>query len=80
MSAQQPVTGLSPTMARAEFLRVPECTARHHGRWQVFHDFVTLAASELDMARVDTGNTLVGAVLPAPGTLRCGIWKNGVTA
>lgn len=54
MSAQQPVTGLSPAMARAEFLRVFERTARHHGRWQVFHDFVTLAASELDMARVCT--------------------------
>lgn len=54
MSAQQPVTGLSPAMARAEFLRVSERTARHHGRWQVFHDFVTLAAGELDLARVCT--------------------------
>lgn len=40
--------------ARREFVRVFRDTARNLRRWEVFSDFITLAASELDMARIRT--------------------------
>lgn len=40
--------------ARREFIRVFRDTARSLRRWEVFSDFITLAASELDMARIRT--------------------------
>lgn len=40
--------------ARREFIRVFRDTARNLRRWEVFSDFITLAASELDMARIRT--------------------------
>jgi len=41
-------------VARKEFIRVFKVTGRHLRRWDVFSDFITLAASELDMARIRT--------------------------
>lgn len=40
--------------ARRQFISVFRDTARHLRRWEVFSDFITLAASELDMARIRT--------------------------
>jgi type I restriction-modification system DNA methylase subunit len=40
--------------ARRQFVSVFRDTARNLRRWEVFSDFVTLAASELDMARIRT--------------------------
>jgi type I restriction-modification system DNA methylase subunit len=40
--------------ARRQFISVFMDTARNLRRWEVFSDFVTLAASELDMARIRT--------------------------
>ena len=40
--------------ARRQFVAVFMDTARDLRRWEVFSDFITLAASELDMARVRT--------------------------
>ena len=40
--------------ARRQFVAVFMDTARHLRRWEVFSDFITLAASELDMARIRT--------------------------
>lgn len=39
---------------RSQFIGVFMDTARNRRRWEVFSDFVTLAASELDMARIRT--------------------------
>lgn len=39
---------------RKAFIRVFRHTAPYHNRWTVFRDFITLAASELDMARIST--------------------------
>ncbi|WP_387691507.1 N-6 DNA methylase [Photorhabdus sp. RM71S] len=41
-------------VARKQFISIFRHTARHLGRWSVFSDFITLAASELDMARIRT--------------------------
>lgn len=38
--------------ARRQFIGVFRDTARNLRRWEVFSDFITLAASELDMARI----------------------------
>ena len=38
--------------SRSRFIRVFKDTGRHLGRWEVFSDFLSLAASELDMARI----------------------------
>lgn len=38
--------------ARRQFIRVFRDTARNLRRWEVFSDFITLAASELDLARI----------------------------
>lgn len=40
--------------ARRQFVSVFRDTARNLRRWEVFSDFITLAASELDMARIRT--------------------------
>ena len=40
--------------ARRRFITVFGDTARNLRRWEVFSDFITLAASELDMARIRT--------------------------
>lgn len=40
--------------ARRRFVSVFRDTARNLRRWEVFRDFITLAASELDMARIRT--------------------------
>ena len=45
---------LSAEGARKAFIRVFRHTATYHNRWTVFRDFITLAASELDMARIST--------------------------
>ncbi|WP_391529975.1 N-6 DNA methylase [Enterobacter cloacae] len=39
---------------RRQFISVFRDTARNLRRWEVFSDFITLAASELDMARIRT--------------------------
>lgn len=45
---------LSIDEARRQFIRVFKDTARSLRRWDVFRDFITLAASELDLARIRT--------------------------
>lgn len=40
--------------AQRQFIRVFKDTARNLRRWDVFRDFITLAASELDLARIRT--------------------------
>ncbi|WP_039031250.1 N-6 DNA methylase [Leclercia adecarboxylata] len=45
---------MSVDTARKQFISIFNQTARHLHRWDVFSDFVRLAASELDIARVRT--------------------------
>ncbi|MEA5217585.1 hypothetical protein [Enterobacter cloacae] len=45
---------ISIDTARKQFISLFNQTARHLHRWDVFSDFVRLAASELDIARVRT--------------------------
>lgn len=45
---------MSIDTARKQFIRIFNQTARHLHRWDVFSDFVRLAASELDIVRVRT--------------------------
>lgn len=45
---------LTTDEARRRFISVFRDTARNLRRWEVFSDFITLAASELDMARIRT--------------------------
>ena len=47
-----PARMLSPAEARKEFASVFRQTAKNMRRSEVFRDFITLAASELDMARI----------------------------
>lgn len=44
--------------ARRRFITVFGDTARNLRRWEVFSDFITLAASELDMARIRTPDNI----------------------
>ena len=44
--------------ARRRFVSVFRDTARNLRRWEVFSDFITLAASELDMARIRTPESI----------------------
>lgn len=44
--------------ARREFIRVFGLTARYLRRWDVFCDFITLVASELDIATVRTADNI----------------------
>lgn len=50
--ASTPVRMLSPAEARKQFASVFRYTATNMRRSEVFRDFITLAASELDMARI----------------------------
>ncbi|HGP7662279.1 TPA: SAM-dependent DNA methyltransferase, partial [Klebsiella pneumoniae] len=43
---------MSEQYCRGRFISVFKDTGRHLGRWEVFSDFLSLAASELDMARI----------------------------
>lgn len=45
---------IMPEVARKQFISIFAHTGRHLRRWVVFSDFITLAASELDMARIRT--------------------------
>lgn len=45
---------MSIDTARKQFIRLFNQTARHLHRWDVFSDFIRLAASELDIARIRT--------------------------
>lgn len=45
---------VSSDEARRQFIREFQLTARYHRRLEVFRDFITLAASELDLARIRT--------------------------
>lgn len=45
---------IMPDLARKQFISVFAHTAQNMRRWDVFRDFITLAASELDMARIRT--------------------------
>ena len=53
-SEQVPARLISIDTARKLFICLFNQTARHLHRWDVFSDFVRLAASELDIARVRT--------------------------
>ncbi len=45
--------------SRSRFIRVfKDKPGRHLGRWEVFSDFLSLAASELDMARIRTPESM----------------------
>jgi len=44
--------------ARRQFVSAFRDTARNLRRWEVFSDFITLAASELDMARIRTPESI----------------------
>ncbi|EEE2004262.1 SAM-dependent DNA methyltransferase [Salmonella enterica subsp. enterica serovar Kotte] len=45
---------MSADTARKQFISTFAHTGRHLRRWDVFSDFITLAANELDMARIRT--------------------------
>ncbi|MFT2794010.1 N-6 DNA methylase [Serratia sp. T13T92] len=45
---------IMPDVARKQFISVFAHTAQNMRRWDVFRDFITLAASELDMVRIRT--------------------------
>ena len=49
---------LSPAEARKQFASVFRQTAKNMRRSEVFSDFITLAASELDMARIRTPESM----------------------
>ncbi|HCQ0487015.1 TPA: SAM-dependent DNA methyltransferase, partial [Escherichia coli] len=42
---------MSAQYSRSRFISVFRATGRHLGRWEVFSDFLSLAASELDIVR-----------------------------
>jgi len=55
VSAQPvPQQQMTTDQVRRQFVSVFGDTARNLRRWEVFSDFITLAASELDMARIRT--------------------------
>lgn len=49
---------LLPEEAKKEFIRIFKYTGHHLRRWDVFCDFITLAASELDIARIRTEDNI----------------------
>lgn len=54
-----PIAGLmSVDAARKQFIRQFNDTARYMRRWDVFCDFITLSASELDLARIRTPDNI----------------------
>ncbi|AWX05162.1 N-6 DNA methylase [Citrobacter freundii] len=55
VSKKKPIIGLMHVdAARKQFIRLFNDTARYMRRWDVFCDFITLSASELDLARILT--------------------------
>lgn len=52
---------VSADTARREFIREFRHTAPYHRRWDVFSDFIALAASDLDMARIHTAEANANA-------------------
>lgn len=53
-----PVRVLSPAEARKQFASVFRQTAKYMRRSEVFRDFITLAASGLDMARIHSAENI----------------------
>lgn len=49
---------MSAQYSRNRFISVFKSTARHLRRWEVFSDFLSLAASELDIARIRTPESM----------------------
>ena len=49
---------MSEQYSRGRFISLFKDTGRHLGRWEVFSDFLSLAASELDMARIRTPESM----------------------
>ncbi|EAO5527850.1 SAM-dependent DNA methyltransferase [Salmonella enterica] len=49
---------MSAQYSRSRFISVFKSTGRHLGRWEVFSDFLSLAASELDIARIRTPESI----------------------
>jgi hypothetical protein len=49
---------MSAHYSRSRFISVFKSTGRHLGRWEVFSDFLSLAASELDIARIRTPESM----------------------
>ncbi|MGT3291165.1 N-6 DNA methylase [Yersinia enterocolitica] len=49
---------MSAQYSRRRFISVFKSTGRHLRRWEVFSDFLSLAASELDMARIRTPESM----------------------
>ncbi|WP_045449983.1 N-6 DNA methylase [Citrobacter sp. S-77] len=49
---------ISAQYSRNRFLSVFKSTARHLRRWEVFSDFLSLVASELDIARIRTPESM----------------------
>jgi len=49
---------MSEQHSRSRFISAFKSTGRHLGRWEVFSDFLSLAASELDMARIRTPESI----------------------
>lgn len=55
------VPALTAEEARRRFIREFSLTARYHHRWDVFRDFITLVASELDIARIRTPENIAAS-------------------
>lgn len=56
---RRPVTQvMNVDSARKQFIRLFNDTARYLRRWDVFSDFILLAASELDLARIRTPESI----------------------
>lgn len=49
---------MSAQYSRSRFISVFRSTGRQLGRWEVFSDFLSLAASELDMVRIRTPESM----------------------
>ncbi|EMF7494923.1 SAM-dependent DNA methyltransferase [Salmonella enterica] len=49
---------MSAQNSRSRFISVFKSTGRHLHRWEVFSDFLSLAASELDMVRIRTPESM----------------------
>ncbi|ELT2914427.1 SAM-dependent DNA methyltransferase, partial [Salmonella enterica] len=49
---------MSAQYSSSRFISVFKSTGRHLGRWEVFSDFLSLAASELDIARIRTPESI----------------------
>jgi len=63
---QKPAAAVVPPIvssdeARRRFIREFQLTARYHHRWDVFRDFISLVAGELDIARIRTPGNIVAS-------------------